>query len=694
MKKTFLALLALAASAFAQRSETATFLAALSPANEVPPVSIDARGTALLYAHVMRDAQNQIVSGSVDFVILYTFPGEATFTGLHIHAGGAGVNGPVTVNSGLAAGANSVTIAAPFRGILSRQGQVLPDNAAGVATLRGMFENPAGYYVNLHSTVHPGGVIRGQVMRAESTTLLGLMSPANEVPAITNVTASGVGTIEAVRAYSNGRLAAGVVSFDVSYAIPGDSTITGLHIHSGAAGVNGPVIINTGITGAAPVIAPANGIGSIVIPVEVNTGVAAQVSTLEGLFDAPGDYYINLHTSVNPGGLIRSQMFDTEAITFRTMMSPANEVPPVTGLQASAMGNAHINALRDRSGNVTAARFVFDVNYRFPGETTFTGLHVHDAAAGVNGPVTINSNIAAGERSVVSPGGFGNIWRPINITGGQPLASLNALLRNPENHYLNLHTTVHPGGAVRAQLAPANARMPRIVDIISAVSDDRVRTLAQGGQFTIFGEDFAKVPTDLSGLVGFQLPTAANGTSVTMGGIPVPLITLGLEARNNPSGYIVGQVPFEAPPGNHDVVVTSANGASNRFSVTVAPIAPAMFFDSVGAFAVRVMDFSIVRPESAARAGETIAFVTTGLGQTIPALATGQIPDSANIVAAPASLTIGGREATVLGTTTIPGFPGIYIVLANIPTGVTPGQANVMLRVGAATANVTSLAVR
>lgn len=694
MKKTIFALLALAASAFAQRSETVTFLAALSPANEVPPVSIEARGTALLYAHVMRDAQDQIVSGSVDFVILYTFPSETTFTGLHIHSGAAGVNGPVTVNTGIAAGASSVTIAAPFRGAFSRQAQVLPDNAAGLATLRGMFDNPAGYYVNLHSTVSPGGVIRGQVMRAESTTLLGLMSPANEVPAITNVTASGVGSIEAVRAYQNGRLAAGVVTFDVNYTIPGESTITGLHIHSGAAGVNGPVIINTGISGTASVTAPANGIGNLVYPVEVNTAVATQVSTLEGLFDSPGDYYINLHTSVNPGGLIRSQLFDTEAISFRTMMSPANEVPAIAGLEAAAMGNALIHALRDRTGNVTAARFIFDVNHRFPGATTFTGLHIHDAAAGVNGPVTINSNIAAGERSVVSATGVGNIWRPINIIGGQPLTSLNSLLRNPENHYLNLHTTVNAGGAVRAQLAPANSRMPRIVDIISAVSDTRVRTLAQGGQFTIFGEDFAKVSTDLSGLVGFQLPTAVNGTSITMGGIPVPVITLGLEPRNNPSGYIVGQVPFEAPAGNHDVVVTSSNGASNRFQVTVAPIAPAVFFDSVGTFAVRVMDFSIVRPESPARAGETIAFVTTGLGQTVPALATGQIPDSANLVAAATSLSIGGRDATVLGTTTIPGFPGIYIVLANIPTGVTPGQANVMLRVGSATANVTSLAVR
>ncbi len=694
MKKTIFALLALTASAIAQRSETVTFLAALSPANEVPPISIEARGTALLYAHVMRDAQDQIVSGSVDFVVLYNFPGETTFTGLHIHSGAAGVNGPVTVNTGIAAGANSVTIEAPFRGVFSRQAQVPPDNAAALATLRGMFDNPAGYYVNLHSTVSPGGVIRGQVMRAESTTLLGLMSPADEIPAITNVTASGVGAIEAVRAYNNGRLAAAVVMFDVNYSIPGNSTITGLHIHSGTASVNGPVIINTGISGTAPVTAPSNGIGSLAYPVEVNTAVVTQVSTLEGLFDSPGDYYVNLHTSVNPGGLIRSQLFDTEAISFRTMMSPANEVPPIAGLEASAMGNVLINALRDRTGNITAARFVFDVNHRFPGETTFTGLHIHDAAAGVNGSVTINSAIAGGANSVVSATGFGNIWRPINVIGGQSLTSLNALLRNPENHYLNLHTTVNAGGAVRAQLAPANTRMPRIVDIISAVSDASVRTLAQGGQFTIFGEDFAKVSTNLSGLVGFQLPTAANGTSITMGGIPVPIITLGLEPRNNPSGYIVGQVPFEAPAGNHDVVVTSANGASNRFQVTVAPIAPAVFFDTVGAFAVRVADFSIVRPESAARAGETIAFVTTGLGQTIPALGTGQIPDSANIVAASTSLTIGGRDATVLGATTIPGFPGIYIVLANIPTGVTPGRANVMLRVGSATANVTSLAVR
>ncbi len=696
MKKTFIAFALFAVSALAQRLETATFLAALSPANEVPAiVGYDARGTALLYAHVQRDAQDQIVSGSVDFVILSTFPGEATITGLHIHSGAAGVNAPVTINTGIGAGAASVEVVAPFRGQVVRQAQVLPGDMAGVASLRGLFTNPSGYYVNMHTSVYPGGIIRGQVMSAERTVLLTRLSTANEVPAITTVTASGVGSIEALRAYQGGRLAAGVVVFDVDYQGLSDAVFTGMHIHNGVAGVNGPVIINTGIgAGAASVPAAPNGAGNLFYRVEVATAVPAQVATLEGIFDSPAEYYLNLHTTTFPGGLIRSQLLGTEAIPFRTNMLTSNEVPAITGLDATASGNAYFNVLRDRTGDVTAARVTFDINYRFPAAVTITGLHIHDAAPGVNGPVTINSSIGAGDRSVVSANGFGNIWRTVNVTGGQALTSLNAALRSPENHYLNLHTTVNAGGVVRAQLATANAKMPRLVEVISAVSDLNMKTLAHGGQFTIFGEDLSKLATDLSGLVGLRLPTAVNGTSVTIGGIAAPIIAIGYEPKNNPSGYIVAQVPFEVPVGENDVVVQSANGASNARKVTVAPVAPAMFFDTVGAFAVRALDFTIVRPDSPARAGETIAFVTTGLGQTVPALTTGQIPDGGNVTAATASLMIGGRAATVLGTTTIPGYPGIYVVLANVPMGVTPGAAQVVLRVGSAASNVTSLAVR
>ena len=90
-----------AAAAFAQRAETHIFRTAMLPSNEVPAIPIDARGSATIRAHVMRNAQGEVVSGTVDFIVNYNMPGSAEFTGLHIHRGDAGVNGPVVINTGI-----------------------------------------------------------------------------------------------------------------------------------------------------------------------------------------------------------------------------------------------------------------------------------------------------------------------------------------------------------------------------------------------------------------------------------------------------------------------------------------------------------------------------------------------------------------------------------------------------------------
>ena len=51
-----------------------------------------------------------------------------------------------------------------------------------------------------------------------------------------------------------------------------------------------------------------------------------------------------------------------------------------------------------------------------------------------------------------------------------------------------------------------------------------------------------KVGSRLGGLDGLTLPAAVNGTSVTVGGIAAPIVSVGVEPRNNPSTYIVAQV--------------------------------------------------------------------------------------------------------------------------------------------------------
>src|ERR1051325_3886496 len=107
--KRVLSLFALSAvSIFAQRAETIFFRGAMSPANENPPIDINATGTATIRAHVVRNAGGEIISGTVDFIVSPLFPGEVEFTGLHIHRGVAGENGPVVISSGIGGAAGNL----------------------------------------------------------------------------------------------------------------------------------------------------------------------------------------------------------------------------------------------------------------------------------------------------------------------------------------------------------------------------------------------------------------------------------------------------------------------------------------------------------------------------------------------------------------------------------------------------------
>lgn len=67
-------------------------------------------------------------------------------TAAHIHAGAAGVAGPVVVH-----------LAAPTNG--KSKGCVAVDPTLG----RAIAENPEAYYVNVHNAAHPGGAVRGQL---------------------------------------------------------------------------------------------------------------------------------------------------------------------------------------------------------------------------------------------------------------------------------------------------------------------------------------------------------------------------------------------------------------------------------------------------------------------------------------------------------------------------------------------------
>ncbi len=686
MKK--LALLALCSSAlFAQTSETIPFRALMTTANEVPATDILASGSSTVLVHVMRNAAGQIVSGSVDFRVDYIFPGAATFTGLHLHDGAAGVNGPVTVNTGIS-GAAPVSGAAAGRGLIDRQAQVLATDAVGLATLNRLMQDPSQVYINLHTTVFPGGAIRGQLQRAEAVVLIGLMSPQNEVPAITNLAASAVASVWAVGTRSaSGQITSAQVTFDLNYDFVEDVSFTGFHIHKGAAGENGPITINPGFEN--PTQAVRSGIGNFRLAVEVPLNNAAAVETFEGLFNDPGSYYVNLHSTAFPGGTVRGQLRRTDITRFPVQMRTGNEVPPPVGLQASAVGEVTVYSVRNSDGTAAAATLRFDVNTRFSETTEFTGLNIHDGLAGTTGPVRITTLLSDINPTIV-PTGFGNVYKLATVSDVGGLATLNSLLRNPENHYVSIRGELFPGGAVRAQLAEPNLNRPAVTAVISAVSDSSMKVVAPGGLMTIFGSNLSKVVMESGGNPPTGgVPASINGTKITLGGKDARLMVVS-------PNYIVAYVPADVAPGTHALNATNTNGdAAVAFAVTVAAVAPALFFDATGGIVTQNSDFSLIRPDNPARSGNILLIYSTGLGLTTPGAPIGQIltyPPPSHT--APVTVTVGGQDASVIYSIASPGYLGLYQTAIRMPAGVTAGNVPVALRIAGTTSNTVNIAVQ
>jgi hypothetical protein len=139
----------------------ATFTAALSPANEVPPVSnaeASGSGTVTITLDAARDSAGTITSARVDFQVnLANFPNGTALTAAHIHTGNVGQNGAVVVNTGLTAGEVVLTTG---NGSFTKTGiSVTPQTAQDI------LNNPGSFYFNVHSVLNPDGIARGQLVR-------------------------------------------------------------------------------------------------------------------------------------------------------------------------------------------------------------------------------------------------------------------------------------------------------------------------------------------------------------------------------------------------------------------------------------------------------------------------------------------------------------------------------------------------
>lgn len=485
------------------------------------PVTADAEGAAMIEVQVTRDPQTAaITSGTVTFDVDYRFGSAVTISGLHIHNAAAGANGPIVFDTGVNGTSTAIALAGATRGNVFRVVEIPNTNTAGIAQLTALFADPTQFYVNMHTTVNPGGVIRGQLSKT-AYTFFNLMTQAEENPPTAVTGTANSMTTARVDRDASGNITSGSVRFNVAYNMGSAQTFTGLHIHNGRIGVNGGVVINTGLSAANTVATNASGTGDPIIRDVAIASTDASLESLRGLIESPESYYVNIHSVQFGGGIVRSQLVK-ETYHFKTAMTTANEVPPVTGVDTAATGWVTAAVTRDANGTLTGGTVTFDVNFTNTGAITFTGLHIHHPApAGVNAGVAINTGINA-TNNVQSTTGNGNITRVVTVdpANATAMAALSALITAPDTAYINLHSTQFGGGVVRSQILPVVNTFAQVaggLEWLTAVTiTNPSATASVEGVVDFFNRDRTLMPAAvIDPNISFWIPASGSVTLST-----------------------------------------------------------------------------------------------------------------------------------------------------------------------------------
>jgi len=322
----------------------------------------------------------------------------------HIHIGAAGSNGNVVV-----------PLTAPDA---SGNASGCVSNVA-TALINTIAANPAGYYVNVHTSDFPAGAVRGQL--APAMTLQAALSGANEVDSqgAANKGAATGGGLASVTLLPGLTQVCFVITV-TNITLPAAAA----HIHIGAAGANGNVVV--------PLTAP-DATGRSV-------GCASNVAAdlIAAIAANPAGYYVNVHTSDFPAGAVRGQLVATTAPTvLRTSLSGANEVDSHGAAnKGSATGSGSATVTVDAGLN----RICYTI--AVTGVTLpAAAAHIHVGAAGANGNVVVP--LTAPDASGKASGCVSNVAADLIV----------AIAANPAGYYVNVHTSDFPAGAVRGQLA-------------------------------------------------------------------------------------------------------------------------------------------------------------------------------------------------------------------------------------------------
>jgi uncharacterized protein (TIGR03437 family) len=197
-------------------------------------------------------------------------------------------------------------------------------------------------------------------------------------------------------------------------------------------------------------------------------------------------------------------------------------------------------------------------------------------------------------------------------------------------------------------------------------------TVSPGCWVMILGYNFA--PSPINAQAG-SLPTTLGAVSVTVGGLPAPLLYV---SPTEVDALIPAQTTI---PQNTAVPVTVITGAgSGTYNIRLTRNAPAVYTKNDGSGLALVFDANF-RPLDTIGPQDTVILYATGLGPT----------DSSGLVVDNVEVYIGDRKAQVLFAGLAPGLPGIYQLNVIAPP---PATDRIYLRAGGWQSNIAYFGIR
>ncbi|MEP6793977.1 MAG: CHRD domain-containing protein [Saprospiraceae bacterium] len=370
----------------------------LNGGQEVPSNNSTATGAGI--ASIDRDETN------LHFIIVYSGL-QGTFSNAHFHYEEPGISGPVLFglasffdNFGFAEGYWDQQSSQTFNGVYAK------------------YLSDGEVYANVHSSMFPGGEIRGNLIHTSSLftdlpfdpkfkddlIFSAELTGDDENPAVTT---DGVGL---ATFYFDEIRSTAYVNVTV-HGLSGPPTAA--HIHDGVSGVNGPVVFPLTLVGNR-------------IQMEI-PGITAEQF---GKF-VDGSYYINVHTAAHPGGEIRGQIFPEQDVTFVANLNGLQE-NPVNTSDGRGLGAFHY----------TIGQTTLDVNIQLTSLSgAITSAHLHTGMPGENGGVIVDlTDLIDGNR----------------IIGKANVTATDIFALAVGDVYVNVHTADFPDGEIRGQLVYQN----------------------------------------------------------------------------------------------------------------------------------------------------------------------------------------------------------------------------------------------